>query len=176
MLNFGPFKSFLFIFYIGNNKNPPVTDKICWSLEIRYCGASLYILLSSLPLLPLLPLVLLLLILLLLPLLLVSWTQGFHGSYSFSSFFFFFFFFLCSELHTGPKTSKIYSWILIFYLNAQMLDILFSFSKLLLSHLWLFFFLTPLWPKQMARKLFCHSPFVFWAKIFVLLTVWKIQI
>ena len=39
MLNFGPFKSFLFTSYIGNNENPPITDKISWSLDIRYCGA-----------------------------------------------------------------------------------------------------------------------------------------
>ena len=44
MLNFGPFKTFLFIYYIRDNENPPITDEICWSLDIRYCGASLYIL------------------------------------------------------------------------------------------------------------------------------------
>ena len=43
MLNLGPFKSFLFIFYIGNNENPPITDEISWFLNIRYCGASLYL-------------------------------------------------------------------------------------------------------------------------------------
>ena len=36
MLNYGPFKSFLFISYIGNNENPPITDEIGWSLDIRY--------------------------------------------------------------------------------------------------------------------------------------------
>ena len=29
-------EKFFFIFYIGNGKNPPITDKNCWSLEIRY--------------------------------------------------------------------------------------------------------------------------------------------
>ena len=43
MLNLGPFKSFLLISYIGNNENLPITDEVCWSLDIRYCGASLYI-------------------------------------------------------------------------------------------------------------------------------------
>ena len=43
MLNFGPFKSFLFTTYISNNENPPITDKICWSLDIRYCEAYLYV-------------------------------------------------------------------------------------------------------------------------------------
>ena len=43
MLNFGPFKLFLFIFYIRNNKNPPITDEVCWSLDIRYCGTELYV-------------------------------------------------------------------------------------------------------------------------------------
>ena len=43
MLNLGPFKSFLLISYIGNNENPPITDKICWSLDARFCGASLYL-------------------------------------------------------------------------------------------------------------------------------------
>ena len=42
MLNLGPFISFLLISYIGNNENPPITDEICWSLVIRYCGAQLY--------------------------------------------------------------------------------------------------------------------------------------
>ena len=42
MPNLGPFKPFLFNFYIGNNENPPITDEICWSLDVRYCGASLY--------------------------------------------------------------------------------------------------------------------------------------
>ena len=42
MLSFGPFKVFLLISYIGNNENPPITDEICWSLDIRYCGAQLY--------------------------------------------------------------------------------------------------------------------------------------
>ena len=37
MLNLGPFKSFLFTSYIGNNENPPITDGICWS---RYCGVN----------------------------------------------------------------------------------------------------------------------------------------
>ena len=42
MLNFGPFKPFLLIFYIGNNKNPSITDEICWSLDFRYCEVQLY--------------------------------------------------------------------------------------------------------------------------------------
>ena len=42
MPNFGPFKSFLFNSYIGNNENPPITDEIWWSLDVRYCGAQLY--------------------------------------------------------------------------------------------------------------------------------------
>ena len=42
MLNLGPFMSFLLISYIGNNENPPITDEIGWSLDVRYCGASLY--------------------------------------------------------------------------------------------------------------------------------------
>ena len=29
------FKKFFFNFYIGNNRNPPITDKNGWSLEIR---------------------------------------------------------------------------------------------------------------------------------------------
>ena len=41
ILNPGPFKSFLLISYIGNTKNPPITDELCWSL-VRYCGVSLY--------------------------------------------------------------------------------------------------------------------------------------
>ena len=36
MLNYGPFKSLLFISYIGNKKNLPITDEIGWSLDIRY--------------------------------------------------------------------------------------------------------------------------------------------
>ena len=28
-------KTLFFIFYIGNNRNPPITDKNGWSLEIR---------------------------------------------------------------------------------------------------------------------------------------------
>ena len=36
MLNYGPFKSLLFISYIGNKENPPITDEIGWSLDIRY--------------------------------------------------------------------------------------------------------------------------------------------
>ena len=47
MLNFGPFMSFLFNSYIGNNENPPITDEICWSLDIRYCGAPLYAVIPS---------------------------------------------------------------------------------------------------------------------------------
>ena len=39
------FKLFLFIFDIGNNKNPPITDEVCWSLDFRFCGAQLYIVL-----------------------------------------------------------------------------------------------------------------------------------
>ena len=39
MLNLGPLKLFLLVFYIGNNINPPITDGIYWSLDIRYCGA-----------------------------------------------------------------------------------------------------------------------------------------
>ena len=35
--------SFLFIFYIGNNKTPPITDEICWSLDFRYCEVQLYL-------------------------------------------------------------------------------------------------------------------------------------
>ena len=42
MLNHGPFKSFLFIFYIGNKENPPITDEISWSLDFRYCEWQLY--------------------------------------------------------------------------------------------------------------------------------------
>ena len=42
MLNPGPFKLSLLIFYIGNNKNPPITDEIYWSLDFRYCGVQLY--------------------------------------------------------------------------------------------------------------------------------------
>ena len=42
MLNLGPFKSFLFIFYIGDNENPLITEEIYWSLEICYCGVSLW--------------------------------------------------------------------------------------------------------------------------------------
>ena len=42
MLNHGPFKSFLLISYIGNNENPPITNEIGWSLDVRYCGVSLY--------------------------------------------------------------------------------------------------------------------------------------
>ena len=33
---------FSFISYIGNNRIPPITDKNCWSLEIRYSGVQLY--------------------------------------------------------------------------------------------------------------------------------------
>ena len=36
MLNNGPYKPFLFVSYIGNNENLPITDKIDWSLDIRY--------------------------------------------------------------------------------------------------------------------------------------------
>ena len=43
MLDCSPFKLFFSIYHIGNNKNPPRTDEICWSLEIRYCGVSLYV-------------------------------------------------------------------------------------------------------------------------------------
>ena len=32
----------LYISYIDNNKNPPITDKVYWSLDIRYCGVQLY--------------------------------------------------------------------------------------------------------------------------------------
>ena len=46
MLNLGPLKSFLFTSYISHNENPPITDEICWSLDIRYCGASLYLIIS----------------------------------------------------------------------------------------------------------------------------------
>ena len=42
MLNYGPFKSFLFISFIGNNENPPITDEIGWSLDIRYSEVQLY--------------------------------------------------------------------------------------------------------------------------------------
>ena len=42
MPSLGPFKPFLFNSYIGNNENPPITDKICWALDVRYCEASLY--------------------------------------------------------------------------------------------------------------------------------------
>ena len=42
MLGLGPFKKFLLIFYIGNNENPLITEDICWSLDVRYCGAQLY--------------------------------------------------------------------------------------------------------------------------------------
>ena len=30
------------ILYICNKENPPLTNKTFWSLEIRYCGVSLY--------------------------------------------------------------------------------------------------------------------------------------
>ena len=50
MLNLGPFEPFLLISYIGNNENPPITDEICWSIDVRYCGVPLYFL--SLPLPP----------------------------------------------------------------------------------------------------------------------------
>ena len=43
MPSLGPFKPFLFDSYIGNNKNPPKTDEICWSLDFWYCGAQLYL-------------------------------------------------------------------------------------------------------------------------------------
>ena len=39
LLNFGLLMSFLFTSYIGNNKNLLITDEMCWSLNIRYCGA-----------------------------------------------------------------------------------------------------------------------------------------
>ena len=42
MLSLGPFKPFLFNSYIGNSENPPITDEIWWSLDVRYCGAQLY--------------------------------------------------------------------------------------------------------------------------------------
>ena len=42
MLNLSPFKPFLLTFYIGNNEHPPIIEEICWSLDVRYCGASLY--------------------------------------------------------------------------------------------------------------------------------------
>ena len=42
MLNLGPLKSFLLISYNGNNENPPITDEICWSLDVRYSEAQLY--------------------------------------------------------------------------------------------------------------------------------------
>ena len=32
-----------FILYIGDNRNPPITNKNCWSLEIRQSGQSCYI-------------------------------------------------------------------------------------------------------------------------------------
>ena len=32
-----------FISYIGNIKYPPITDRICWSLDSRYCGVQLCI-------------------------------------------------------------------------------------------------------------------------------------
>ena len=32
-----PSSHFFFTSYNGNNKNPPITDEICWSLDIRYC-------------------------------------------------------------------------------------------------------------------------------------------
>ena len=38
-----PSRHFFFISYVGNNKNPQITDEIYWSLDVRYCGASLYI-------------------------------------------------------------------------------------------------------------------------------------
>ena len=44
MLNLGPFKLFLFNSYIGNNKNPPITDEICRSLDVRYCCHCTFIL------------------------------------------------------------------------------------------------------------------------------------
>ena len=37
MLNFGPFMAFLYISYIGNNKNPPITDEIYLSLDATVC-------------------------------------------------------------------------------------------------------------------------------------------
>ena len=48
MVNFGPFRLFLIISYIGNNENPPITDEICWSLHVQYCGVPLYQIFSSL--------------------------------------------------------------------------------------------------------------------------------
>ena len=42
MLNLGSSMSFFLISFIGNNKNPPITDEICWSLDFRYCGVQLY--------------------------------------------------------------------------------------------------------------------------------------
>ena len=42
MPSLGPFKQFLFNFFIGNSENPPITDEIWWSLDVRYCGAQLY--------------------------------------------------------------------------------------------------------------------------------------
>ena len=42
MLNFSIFKLFFFISYIVNNENLPIKDKICWSLDFRCCGVSLY--------------------------------------------------------------------------------------------------------------------------------------
>ena len=35
-------EKFFFILYIGNKRNPPLTDKDGWFLEIRQCGSLLY--------------------------------------------------------------------------------------------------------------------------------------
>ena len=41
--NLGPFMLFPFISYIGNNRNPLITDKTNYSLDTRYCGVQLYL-------------------------------------------------------------------------------------------------------------------------------------
>ena len=41
--------SISFNFFVGNKGNPLIVDKICWSLDIRYCGVP-----QSIQILPLL--------------------------------------------------------------------------------------------------------------------------
>ena len=43
MLILCPFSFFSFISYIRSKRIPPITDEICWSLEIRWRGIQLYI-------------------------------------------------------------------------------------------------------------------------------------
>ena len=37
-VNLSSLEKYFFILYIGNNRNPPITDKNGWSLEIRWSG------------------------------------------------------------------------------------------------------------------------------------------